>query len=105
MLVENKKEELAVFALSISFIVLYGSGFVGSKLGFPYAKPLTFLVLRFGITALLLLLIAFFVKAKWPKSWMETAHIAIISYFVFNTALSNMQIAGMLLANLHWLLF
>ena len=29
------------------FVVLWSTGFIGAKLGLPYAEPATFLVLRF----------------------------------------------------------
>jgi drug/metabolite transporter (DMT)-like permease len=48
------------------FVVLWASGFIGAKLGLPYAEPLTFLALRmFGVVVLLglFMLIA---GAKWP---------------------------------------
>lgn len=44
--------------LPFIFVTLYGSGFVGAKLGLPYAEPLTFLVLRFAFSSVLLVLIA-----------------------------------------------
>ncbi len=77
----TEKNRFFIFTISILFILLYGSGFVGAKLGFAYAKPLVFLTLRFAISALLLLLIALIVKAKWP-SWREAFHIGVAGLFL-----------------------
>src|SRR6185312_9648715 len=57
---------VAIFAAPGVFVVLWASGFIGAKLGLPYAEPLTFLALRmFGVVVLLglFMLIA---GAKWP---------------------------------------
>jgi drug/metabolite transporter (DMT)-like permease len=59
-------EDVAIFAAPGVFVVLWASGFIGAKLGLPYAEPLTFLALRmFGVVVLLglFMLIA---GAKWP---------------------------------------
>ena len=59
-------EDVAIFAAPGVFVVLWASGFIGAKLGLPYAAPLTFLALRmFGVVVLLglFMLIA---GAKWP---------------------------------------
>ncbi|MFK7944940.1 MAG: DMT family transporter [Paracoccaceae bacterium] len=36
------------------FVVLWSTGFIGAKLGLPYAEPMTFLALRFGMVAVLI---------------------------------------------------
>ena len=47
-------EDVAIFAAPGVFVVLWASGFIGAKLGLPYAEPLTFLALRmFGVAVLL----------------------------------------------------
>lgn len=54
------------FVLPLCFVVLYGSGFVGAKLGLPHAEPFTFLAWRFALAALLLGLLARLLRAPWP---------------------------------------
>src|SRR3990167_5204301 len=78
----TKNDTLTVTIISILFVVLYGSGFVGAKLGFPFAHPLVFLVWRFAISTVLLLLLAFFTKAPWPKTWKQAGHIAVSGIFL-----------------------
>ncbi len=70
-------DNTAHLALPLLFVALYGSGFVGAKLGLPYAPPLTFLSLRFAIAAAVVGLIAVAVRAPWPRKWGETAHILV----------------------------
>lgn len=65
-----------------AFVVLWSSGFIGGKLGLPYAEPLTFLLIRFAAVLVILLPIAFAMKAPWPKSVREYGHIATAGLLV-----------------------
>ena len=38
--------DAAVFAAPAVFVLLWASGFIGAKLGLPYAEPMTFLTVR-----------------------------------------------------------
>lgn len=49
------------------FVLLWSTGFIGARLGMPYAEPFTFLLLRFLIAGALLLAIALVMGAPWPK--------------------------------------
>ncbi|MDO9597304.1 MAG: DMT family transporter [Azoarcus sp.] len=62
--------------LPLLFITLYGSGFVGAKVGLIYAEPFMFLGLRFGAAAMILAAIALTLRSPWPKTLGETAHLA-----------------------------
>ena len=64
------------------FVVLWSTGFIGGKLGLPYAPPLTFLGLRFVIVAALLAGLSAATRAPWPKSWAEAGHIAVAGLLV-----------------------
>lgn len=59
------------------FVVLWSTGFIVVKVGLPFVEPLTFLSLRFGIVAAIMLIASFAVRAPWPKS-REAAHIAVV---------------------------
>ena len=37
------------------FVLLWSTGFIGARLGMPHAEPMTFLALRFALTAACLL--------------------------------------------------
>jgi len=59
------------------FVVLWSTGFIGARLGLPHAGPLTFLALRYGLAAGLLLLVALATQAPWPKRLIEVGHYAV----------------------------
>ncbi len=60
-----------------AFVVMWSTGFIGAKYGLPYAEPLTFLLWRFVLAALLLLAVALLMRAPWPATRAEAGHIAV----------------------------
>lgn len=59
------------------FVVLWSTGFIGAKLGVPYAEPFTFLCLRFAFVIALMLPLALILHVRWPATRREGAHIAV----------------------------
>jgi drug/metabolite transporter (DMT)-like permease len=49
------------------FVLLWSTGFIGAKLGLPYAEPFTFLELRFLCVLALLLPLCWLTRAPWPS--------------------------------------
>lgn len=49
------------------FVLLWSTGFIGAKLGLPYADPLIFLELRFLFVLAILLPLCWAFKAPWPS--------------------------------------
>jgi len=59
------------------FVVIWGAGFLATKVGLQYAPPFTFLTLRFAFGLLLVAPIAWMIQPRWPTSAMEWLHVAI----------------------------
>jgi len=59
------------------FVVLWSTGFIGAKLGLPYAEPATFLVIRFAAVLALLLPLCLVLRAPWPATRAEFLHMAL----------------------------
>ena len=74
------------------FVVLWSTGFVGARLGLPYAGPLTFLTLRYGLTAGLLVLLALAMRAPWPRRPAEIGHYAVAGLLVHGVYLAGVYI-------------
>jgi drug/metabolite transporter (DMT)-like permease len=51
----------------ITFVLLWSTGFIFSKLGAPHAEPFTFLAIRFAFTLALLLPACLVLSAPWPS--------------------------------------
>ncbi len=64
------------------FVLLWSTGFLGAKLGMPYAEPMTLLALRFALAAALLVALALATRAPWPSSWREAGQIAVVGVLV-----------------------
>ena len=59
------------------FVIVWGSGYLATKVGLQYAPPFTFLTLRFAFGLLLVIPLAWVVKARWPESLSQWLHIAV----------------------------
>jgi drug/metabolite transporter (DMT)-like permease len=70
------------FALPLLFIAMWSSGYVVGKLAVPYAAPFTLLTLRFGLGALLLLLVSLAWRAPWPTSWKALGHLVVVGLLI-----------------------
>ena len=75
--VEPLRQDLVHSAVPILFVLLWSSGFIAAKAGLAHAETLTFLSLRYALVTLLMAGLALAMGAPWPKSWRDTAHIAI----------------------------
>ncbi len=60
-------ENLLVVAAPAVFVVLWSSGFIGSKTGLPYAEPMTFLALRMIALVLFLVPVVLVTRPAWPS--------------------------------------
>ena len=69
-------------AAPVLFVILWSTGFIGAKLGLPYAEPFTFLLWRYGTVTLLLLALTLVMRAPWPATPVEAAHIAVSGVMV-----------------------
>lgn len=77
------------FTIPWLFVLLWSSGFIGSKLGVPYAEPFTFLTLRYCIVLAILIPIALLTRAPWPKGKAQLAHVAFAGLMIHSLYLSG----------------
>lgn len=73
----SMKQALANGFVPFLFVFLWSTGFIGAKYGLPYADPMTFVAIRFGIVFLLMLGWAFVTQAAWPTV-QQSVHIAFV---------------------------
>ena len=65
-----------VIALSAYFVVVWGAGFVASRIALEHAAPFTYIGIRYGL-AFCVAVVAFGLHARWPTTRAEWAHIAV----------------------------
>lgn len=75
------------------FVVLWSTGFIGMKIGAPFAEPFTFMALRMLLVTSLLLIIIAITRAPWPRSAVTVAHIAVAGLLVHATYLCGVLFA------------
>ncbi len=70
----SSASDLALRAAPLVFVLLWSTGFVVTKLGLPYAEPLTFLMWRMIFVVAILLAIVAIVRPPWPdrtQAWPQ----------------------------------
>ena len=75
------------------FVVLWSTGFIGMKLGAPFAEPFTFMGLRMLLVIAILLVIIATTRAPWPRNPGAFGHIAVAGLLVHATYLCGMLFA------------
>ncbi|MCB1959030.1 MAG: DMT family transporter [Rhodocyclaceae bacterium] len=63
--------------LPLLFVLLWSTGFIGAKLGLPFAEPLSFLSIRYVLVIAIMLLVALASRAPWPTERATVGHIAV----------------------------
>lgn len=71
-------DPLATIWAPALFVLLWASGYIAAKFTIGYAQPFTILLLRFGIVLAVMLPVALLGRARWPASWREAGHIAVV---------------------------
>lgn len=66
----------------VLFVLLWSTGFIGSKLGAPFADPMVFLSIRFAAVLPFLMLIALTSKTQWPRERSAIIHCIITGALV-----------------------
>ncbi|GAB4516944.1 MAG: DMT family transporter [Roseibium sp.] len=64
------------------FVLLWSTGFVGSKLGAPYIDPMVFLTVRFAAVLPVLLVLALLLARSWPKTPAAILHCIVTGMLV-----------------------
>ncbi|MEW5890711.1 MAG: DMT family transporter [Pseudomonadota bacterium] len=71
------------------FVLLWSTGFIGAKLGLPYAEPLTFLLVRFAVVIAILLAMALALARPWPRQPRQYLHMAVAGTLLHGGYLSG----------------
>ena len=71
------------------FVMLWSTGFIGSKLGAPYSEPFTFLGIRFTLAAILMVGIGLYFRVSWPNTPARIFHAAIVGCLIHGVYLGG----------------
>ena len=64
------------------FVLIWSTGFVVARLGMPHAQPLTFLMLRYALSALLLALWVRAAGVAWPQGRRQWLHLGVVGTLI-----------------------
>ncbi|HZR42526.1 MAG TPA: DMT family transporter [Ktedonobacteraceae bacterium] len=73
----SSKNSLLIIAAAFLYIVLWGSAFTATKIGITYSPPLTLLAERFLASSLLMALLAWVKRLRWPQGWLAWGRLAL----------------------------
>jgi drug/metabolite transporter (DMT)-like permease len=71
------------------FVFLWSTGFIGSRLGKPFAEPLTFLSWRYVAVVTLLLVLMRVTRSPWLRSPRDALHAAAAGLLVHGAYLGG----------------
>lgn len=79
---DHADKDLVYLAAPALFVCLWSGGFIAAKAGLAHADTLTFLSLRYALVTVLMGIVAVLMKAPWPKTLAEVAHISVAGFFL-----------------------
>jgi drug/metabolite transporter (DMT)-like permease len=89
--------EAAVLQVApVIFLIFWSGGFSAGKIGVAYTRPMTFLVVRYGIVLLLLAPLVLWKRPPLPASRAEWIHLAVVGVLIqgFYFALSYVALSS-----------
>ena len=87
--ISNVSSKALLASAPTLFVILWSTGFVGAKMGLPYAEPFTFLAIRMTIAAALTGLIAVIFRAQWPTCATQWGWAIIVGLLLQGTYLGG----------------
>ena len=75
------------------FVIVWGSGFIATKIGIQYAAPFTFLSLRFAFGLLCLVPLILLLRPPWPRTRRDWLHVVIAGLLMHAVHLSGSHYA------------
>ena len=71
------RQALLLRAMPVVFVLIWSTGFVVARLGMPHAQPLSFLLCRYGLSALCFGAWVRLSGAAWPQGRAQVLHLAV----------------------------
>lgn len=76
-------------ALAWYFVIVWGAGFLASKLGLQHAAPFTFLMLRYALGVACMIPILMVLRPRWPATRAEWGHVMVAGLLMHAVHLSG----------------
>lgn len=89
----ENRDAFKLLLASWAFVPIWSTGFIGARMGTPYAEPLSFLSLRFAVAAAGLVLLVVLTRSAWPKDWRAAGHICVFGLLAHGAYLGGVFVA------------
>jgi Predicted permeases len=83
----------AAWGVPSLFVLLWSTGFLGARFGLPYAEPLTFLLIRYGVVISVLCIIAMIKGSPWPRRLTDIVRLAVVGVLLHGGYLGGVFVA------------
>lgn len=80
-------------ALPVVFVLIWSTGFIVARYGMPYAPPLSFLAIRYALSALCFCVWIWLARVAWPRDRSEWLHLAVTGLFMHAGYLGGVWVA------------
>lgn len=77
----------------VLMVVLWSTGFIGTKLSLPFGEPFTLLFWRFATTALVMVIVCRVMRVIWPRDPVTIALAALTGLFTHAAFLAGSYLA------------
>ncbi len=64
------------------FVLIWSTGFVVARLGMPHSPPLTFLSMRYSLSALCFGVWIAISRPRWPREGIQWVHLAVVGVLI-----------------------
>jgi drug/metabolite transporter (DMT)-like permease len=85
-------EKAAALAAPAIFVVLWSTGFIGTKYVLTGAEPFTYLAIRMALVSALMAVIVVLARPKWP-GWIGVGHSIVAGLLIHAVYLSGTAVA------------
>ena len=85
-------QQFAARSAPALFVLLWSTGFIGTKYVLGSSEPLTYLAVRMGLVAVLMAIVVAIWRPRWPD-WKGTAHSAVAGLLVHGFYLAGTAVA------------
>ena len=73
---------LLLRTVPVIFVLLWSTGFIGSRMGAPYAEPLTFLIFRYVAVLAILILSMIVIRPRRRLTMRERGHATVVGVLI-----------------------
>ncbi len=80
-------------AMPAVFVLIWSTGFIVARFGLPFAPPLSFLSIRYGLSIVCFLVWIVLARAVWPRGRVQWGHLAVTGVLMHAGYLGGVWIA------------